>query len=110
MRGDIPHPSENAHWPSWFYPPETDHADPSAHGRIFDRAEDVPEGWAADYRAHGVNLDREPPAPPESTMTRSELKTELSRRDIEFPPTAAKAELQRLLDEAIAAEALDNSV
>lgn len=111
MPGDIPLPSENTHWPSWFYPPDTDPDDPAAHGQIFDKAEDVPAGWAADYRAHGQNLTREPPPPPaDSGLTRNELKEELARRDIAFAPTAAKAELQRLLDEALEIERLEDSI
>ena len=110
MPGDIPHPSEHHSWPSWFYPPETDPEDPAAHGRVFHKPEDVPEGWAADWRAHGVNLSREPPAAPEIALTRSELRAELTKRDIEFKPTDAKAELQRLLDEAIEADELEAAV
>lgn len=110
MPGDIPHPSENTQWPSWFYSPDVDEADPAAAGRVFDKPEDVPAGWAQDWRAHGVNLHREPPAAPEITLTRSELRAELAKRDISFTPTDAKAELQRLLDEAIEAEALDEGV
>lgn len=107
MPGDIPHPSETKSWPSWFYPPETDPADPAAHGKVFHSHEDVPEGWAADWNAHGVNLSREPPPPPEPTMTRRELHAELAKRDVAFSPTAGRAELQRLLDDALEAEALD---
>lgn len=107
---NIPHPSEHTSWPAWFYPPETKEEDPAAHGQIFERADDVPEGWAADWRAHGVNLDQAPPQATELTLTRSELKDELTKRDIPFTPTAAKAELQRLLDEANEAEALEAQV
>lgn len=111
MRGDIPLPSENQHWPAWFYPPDVDPENPSALGQVFNSPEDVPAGWAHDYRAHGENLNREPPAPPaDSGMTRNELKDELARRDIAFAPTAAKAELQRLLDEALESERLEDSI
>jgi hypothetical protein len=99
--GDIPHPSENLHWPAWFYPPDTREEDPTAHGRVFHKADDVPEGWAHDWRAHGVNLHREPPPPPDAGLTRTELKYELTKRDIPYSPTAAKAALQALLDEAL---------
>lgn len=110
MPGDIPHPSEHTAWPSWFYPPETEEADPAAYGRVFHKADDVPEGWAANWRAHGVNLSREPPPPPEPGLTRSELRAELTRRDIPFSPADAKAHLQHLLDDAIEAEALEQTV
>lgn len=110
MRGDIPHPSENPHWPAWFYPPETDPADPAAHGRIFQRAEDVPEGWAHHWEQHGANLNREPPPPTEITLTRSELRAALAKRDIAFSPTAGRAELNKLLQDALEAERLDESV
>ena len=107
---NVPHPSETTSWPHWFYPPETTEADPAAHGRIFKSHEEVPEGWAADWRDHGVNLDREPPPAPPPGMTRAELKAELSARNVPFAATDAKAELQRLYDEALADEALENSV
>lgn len=106
----VPHPAENPHWPSWFYPPDTDPEDPAKHGRVFFKAEDVPEGWAVDWRLHGANLNRPPPEAPQATLTRSELKLELDKRDVAYPPNAAKAELQRLLDEAEADEALEAGV
>lgn len=106
----LPNPAEHPHWPSWWYPPETDPADPAVLGQIFQRAEDVPEGWSCNWLDHGANLDRAPPPPPEPGMTRSELKAELAKRDIAFLPTSAKAELQRQLDEALEAEALEATV
>jgi hypothetical protein len=110
MPRDIPHPTENTHWPSWFYPPETDPDDPSASGRIFHKAEDVPEGWLVHWELHGTNLQREPPPPPEITMSRNELRAELSKRDIPFTSLMSRAELNRLLQEALKDEALDESV
>lgn len=110
MSGEIPKPADHTQWPSWFYPPDTREEDPSAHGRIFNSAEDVPEGWAADWRAHGANLNREPPPAKVIEATRTELKYELTKRDIPYPPTAAKAELQRLLDAAMADEVLEDSI
>lgn len=110
MRGDIPHPSENTSWPSWFYPPGTDEADPAEAGMIFARAEDVPAGWAANWRDHGVNLEREPPAAPVQKMSRLDLFRELKIRDIPCGATLGSAALQKLYDDALAAEALDESV
>lgn len=110
MQSDTPQPSDNLHWPSWFYPPETDPADPGAHGRVFQRAEDVPEGWLVHWELHGVNLQREPPAATEIPMTRREMQAALTKRDIAFTPTMARAELWRLLQEAVEAERLDESV
>lgn len=106
----LTHPSENDQWPSWFYPPEVDEADPAAAGRIFSCAAEVPEGWAQNWHEHGANLSRDPPAPREILLTRAELRAELTKRDIAWGVTDAKAELQRLLDEAIEAEALDEGV
>lgn len=101
MPSAIPHPSEHTSWPSWFYPPETDPENPAVHGKIFAHHDDVPEGWAADYRAHGVNLNREPPPPPaDSGLTRNELKAALTKLGVAHTPTAAKAELQKLFDAA----------
>jgi hypothetical protein len=110
MLSDIPTPSDNPHWPSWFYPPDTDPEDPSAHGRVFDHAEDVPEGWLVHWGLHGSNLAREPAPPVEIPLTRREMQAELTKRDIAFPPQAARAELWRLLQEAEEAEILDGSV
>ncbi|MGH7745407.1 MAG: hypothetical protein ACREQ5_11535 [Candidatus Dormibacteria bacterium] len=110
MRGDIPHPSENPHWPSWFYPPDTDPDDPAAHGQVFERAEDVPSGWAVHWAQHGVNLDREPPPAPDPGLTRAEVRAALTARDIRFNPATGTAELRRILDAASAAEAVDESV
>lgn len=110
MRGDIPHPSENTAWPAWFFPPETNPEDPASDGRVFTCAEDVPEGWAFDWRAHGVSLDREPPAAPVQRLSRLDLFRELKIRDIPCGATLGTAALQKLYDEALAAEALDESV
>jgi len=110
MRNDIPQPSDNTQWPSWFYPPETDPECPADHGRVFHRLEDVPEGWLVHWELHGVNLNREPPAATEIPMTRRELHAELTRRDIEFTPQTSRSELWRMLQEAIEAERLDEGV
>jgi hypothetical protein len=110
MRGDIPQPSDNTHWPSWFYPPDTDPENPADHGRVFHRAEDVPEGWLIHWELHGTNLHREPPPPVEIPLSRNQLRAELAKRDIAYPPTAGRAELYRLLQEAEEAERLDKSV
>lgn len=107
MPGDIPPPSEHRSWPSWFYPPDTDPENPAVHGRVFEHADDVPEGWAADWHAHGENLNREPPSPPpppEIDLTRAELRAELTKRGIAFSPTAAKVALQVSLAVALEAE------
>lgn len=110
MRGDIPHPSENTQWPSWFYPPGTRDEDPAATGLIFDCAADVPEGWAQNWRLHGVSLEREPPPAPVQRLSRLDLFRELKIRDIPCGATLGTAALQKLYDEALAAEALDESV
>lgn len=106
----LPSPSEQLGWPCWFYPPETTEEDPAAHGRIFQRAEDVPEGWAVNWRQHGANLEREPPAAPEAKTSRLDLFRELKVRDIPHGATLSTAALQALLDEALEAERLDASV
>lgn len=104
MPGDIPHPTEHTSWPSWFYPSGATDETAAELGQVFHSADDVPEGWAADWRAHGANLDREPPEPPAGTeLSRNELKSALTSLSVEFKPTAAKAELQKLLAEATAA-------
>lgn len=110
MPGNIPDPRDHPHWPAYFYPSETDPAHPEDFGVKFEHWEDVPEGWSCNWLDHGENLNREPPPPPPVGLTRNELKDELAKRDIAFLPTAAKAELQRLLDEAQEAERLENSV
>lgn len=103
-------PSENAHWPAYFYPPETNPEAPEESGKLYHKPEDVPEGWAHHWSEHGSNLDKAPPQAAQVERTRQELKDELTKRDIPFSPTAAKAELQKLLDEADAADALDAQV
>lgn len=105
-----PHPAENAHWPAWFYPADTDHENPTVAGRVFTKAEDVPEGWLIDWRMHGQNLNREPPAATAPRLTRSELKRELEKRAVAYPANAAVAELQKLLDQAEADDALEAEV
>lgn len=103
-------PFDHPHWPSWWYPPETDPANPAAYGQVFKQPEDVPEGWSCNWEEHGVNLSREPREAPEVVLTRTELRAELTKRDIPWVAIAGKAELQRLLDEALETEALDGSV
>lgn len=107
---DIPHPSEHRSWPSWFYPPDTDPDNPADHGRIFERAADVPEGWAADWTAHGENLNRAAPDAPVVKLSRADLRAELTKRDISWAVTSGTAALQAQLDEALALEALEESV
>lgn len=102
--------SENkTHWPAWYYPPETNPEDPTALGRVFKNAAEVPDGWAFHWSEHGTNLHREPPPPPMG-LTRTELRMELTKRDIAWLATSGKVELLRQLDEAIEAEELENSV
>lgn len=103
-------PSENQHWPAFFYPPETDPENPGASGRLCQSADDVPDGWAHHWSEHGQDLNREPPPAPDIEMTRRQIIAELVARDIAAPPQAAKAELWRLLQEAQEAERLDESV
>lgn len=105
-----PHPAENQHWPAWFYPPDTDPENPTAAGRVFAKADDVPEGWLHHWSMHGQNLNREPPPAPTPKLTRSELKRELDKRAVAYPANAAAAELQKLLDEAMADESLEAQV
>lgn len=107
----IPHPSTQQAWPSWFYPPHATDENAGEAGMKFYKAEDVPDGWATDWRLH------EPPAPPgpvdpnaAKPLGRDELRAELTRRDIAFVPTASKAVLQGLLDAALVEEALENEV
>lgn len=107
---NVKHPSENLSWPAWFYPPETDPEDPTAAGLVFKSPDDVPEGWAHHWSEHGQNLDREPPAPPPAGPTRTELRMELTKRDIAWSATDGKGALQKQLDEALELEKLENSV
>jgi hypothetical protein len=65
-----PLPSENPHWPAYFYPHDTDPENPTEKGRVFQQAEDVPEGWAHHWGLHGHNLNREPPPAPTPRLTR----------------------------------------
>jgi hypothetical protein len=106
MPTDTPQPSDNAHWPSWFYPPETDPESPAEHGRVFERAEDVPEGWLVDWRLH----EAPPPQATEIPMTRRELQAELTKRDIAFTPQTGRTDLWLMLQEAVAADDLDDAV
>jgi hypothetical protein len=70
----------------------------------------VPEGWLIDWRLHGSNLNREPPPPSEEIpLTRRQLQDELTKRDIPFIAQTGRSELWRLLQEAIAADELDES-
>lgn len=105
----IPHPSTQQAWPSWFYPPHATDENAGQVGAAFHKAEDVPDGWATDWRLH------EPPAPTQldgavKPLGRDELRAELTKRDIDFPPTAPKAALQKMLDDALVAEALEKEV
>lgn len=105
----IPHPSTQEAWPSWFYPPHATDENAGQVGAVFHKAEDVPDGWAVDWRLH----EPAPPAPltPEpKPLGRDELRAELTRRDIAFVPTATKAVLQAQLDAALVEEALENEV
>lgn len=111
MSSALTDPATHPHWPSWWYPPETDPADPAALGRIFQKSDDVPEGWSCNWEDHGSNLNRKPPeAPVDAGLSRNELKAELGKRDIAYSPTMAKTELQKLLDEAVEAERLEDAV
>lgn len=110
MHLDIPQPSDNTQWPSWFYPPETDPESPAEHGRVFERVEDVPEGWLIHWELHGTNLHREPQPATEIPLTRRELLAELTKRDVAFTPQTGRAELWRLLQEATQDEKLDAGV
>lgn len=109
MPTDTPKPSDNAQWPSWFYPPTTDPDNADQHGRVFACAEDVPEGWLVHWDLHGGALR---PALPvtEIPLTRRELQAELTKRDVEFTPQTGRAEMWRLLQEAVQAEDLDDAV
>jgi hypothetical protein len=110
----IPLPSENQHWPAFFYPPDADEANWAEKGRIFQQAEDVPEGWAHHWSMHGKNLNREPPPAPvsdeEPNARRKRLREELTKRDIVWHVTMSVAKLQEMLDEALAEEAADAAV
>lgn len=111
MPADTLKPSDNAHWPSWFYPPTTDPENATEHGRVFQRAEDVPEGWLVHWEQHGDALRPvEPAVAAEIPFTRRELQAELTKRDIPFTPQTGRAELWALLQVAAEDEDLDTRV
>lgn len=110
MPADTPKPSDNTHWPSWFYPPTTDPENAAEHGQVFKCAEDVPEGWLIHWELHGDALRPATQTAAEIPLTRREIEAELTKRDVEFSPQTRRAELWRMLQEAMAAEDLDNDV
>lgn len=104
----IPHPSTQQAWPSWFYPPNATDENAGQVGAVFHTPEDVPDGWAADWRLHELPEPVDPNAA--KPLGRDELRAELNKRAIDFAPTASKAVLQVLLDAALVEEALENEV
>lgn len=76
-------------WPSWRYGPEGQSA-------IFQKEEDVPEGWTKrPDEAPEVYIARPDPEP----LDRDELITKLSEIGVDIDPVWCNAHLKKVLDD-----------
>lgn len=90
---------KHADFPSWRWDPET------KEGRVFDRAEDVPEGWLSrhpDHQADDTTTALTKPADPDK-LTREEIVKALNDGGIEFKKNMGTAALEKLLRESVGA-------
>lgn len=82
-------------WPSWYYGPNGEKA-------IFERAEDVPEGWF-DHEDKHADTGKEPPKSKETPvpLARKEVVAALKEGEIVFDKAASTKALYDLLTEKV---------
>jgi hypothetical protein len=98
-----PLPSENPHWPAWYFPPEVDHGvEPHKVGLLFKSAEDVPDGWV--FYPSYVKVREPKPAEDEQPqrMSRQDICRALDELGEVYKPNAGYAALKRQYDDALA--------
>lgn len=82
-------------WPAWFY-------GPNGEAQIFERSEDVPEGWLDDPRKQA---DAKAPPPPQAEskppLKRDEIVAELRRHNVLFQRNASTTSLYEKLLEVV---------
>lgn len=78
----------NRDWPAWFFSPDGDSA-------IFDRQEDVPDGWV-----NNVVVLPEPFVPAPAVLhDQDELMAELIRLSVDIDPTWGVAHMKKVIDD-----------
>jgi hypothetical protein len=76
-------------WPAWWY-------GPNGEAQVFQRPEDVPDGWKTSPSAHF----EPPPAPTPPPMTRKAVIAALTLRGVAFQRNAPTSVLYELLERA----------
>ncbi len=76
-------------WPAWFY-------GPNEQSSIFDKAEDVPEGWTRKRGEVKVDYELHKPA---VILDRVELVAKLNEHGVEIHPLWGNAHMKKVLDD-----------
>lgn len=90
-------------WPAWFYGPK-------GEAQIFEKAEDVPQGWQDNpnkFKAAAKADDDEPDDEANADtggLTREQIIADLERRKVPFKASATDAQLYRKLQKTIDGE------
>lgn len=82
-------------WPAWFYGPNN-------QAQIFNKAEDVPEGWVDHPRKLVEDEDKTPPPKQNALpLTKEQIIEQLNQRGITFPKNASARALYDMLVEDV---------
>jgi hypothetical protein len=93
--------SKTPGFPAYYYSPD-------GEARIFQSADEVPEGWTTKHPDHHIDDKKpEPAAPPVDKLTREEVIAALVSGGIEFKKNAGTAALEKQLRESAIAYLTD---